>query len=244
MTRKTYSELKQDVLVALDMNNEDFVRESEFIMYLNDALSECEAHLVKMDKDYFLKNARLKDTTTPVPNTGLVAGTSEYAFPADIYGNKIKEMVYNNGSDVYEIRKIRGANRFGFVEPIENETVTNPYLEYLIINDSTANGMRIKMVPTPRETGDYVSIWYHRSAERIPANPTGAEYIDIPEFYTYIKAAVAAKCALKEGHPRLQALIGEWQYFRELMLTTLSEQTQDSEESLVIPDMTHYRRHT
>lgn len=222
------------------MENEDFVSDSELVSYFNDALSDCEAIIMGTRQDYFLTSAKLDNgSLTP----GLVSGQSLYNLPADIYANKIREIVYNDGSKVYEIKPLRSLHKFARVADENNYATAEDFLKFIILNKNTTDGMQLQLIPTPLETNNYVDIWYVRSAERLPDVPVGTEVVDIPEFYTYFKAAVKAKCAMKEGHPRIQMLLGEWQYYRQQMLDTLTEQvaTDDNE---VLMDLSHYANHS
>jgi len=81
----TYSNIKEKIENDLDLIDEDFISETELLGYMNEALADAQAviHTLGLEATYFLKN----DTIN------LVGGTSDYAYPSDIYAMKIRKML-------------------------------------------------------------------------------------------------------------------------------------------------------
>lgn len=235
MITKTFAELKEDILDDLDLSDEDFVRNRELVARFNDAIEEAEAVYMNQNQDYFLTSAKLINTKTPTVSYGLVDGQADYFLPTNLYGNKVRELVYNDGINIYKINLLRGVNKFASLENLEaNSDNNSDMLRYILVNNSASEGTKIKLIPTPKETGNYVTVHYIRQSDRMPYPYVGTEVIDLPMFYKYFKASVKAQLAMKEGHPRLQAIINEWQYFRELMINTTAEKTADDANEMIM----------
>jgi len=93
----TWAEIKAKVQRDLDIESEVFVNDAELLGYCNDAIDEAEAEIMGVYSDYFLA----RETIT------LVSGTETYSLPSDIFAHKVRRVMYNNGSSVYEIRRMR-----------------------------------------------------------------------------------------------------------------------------------------
>lgn len=240
MLQKTFSELKADVLKNLDMDEETFIQDSELVDRFNDALEEMEAVYMNQNQEYFITEGKLINQLTPVIQYGLVSGQRDYFLPQNMYGLKIREIVYRaNDNEIFIIPQQRGINKFAYMEVIDSQNIGKDYYRYVLINPSASEGMKLRLNPTPLETGDFVKIFYIRQAERIPYDYTGNEVIDLPMFYGYFKAAVSYRLALKEGHPRLVELKEDWLRQKELMQNTTAEKTA-SDENEITADLSSY----
>lgn len=240
MIQKTFAELKQDILDDLDMTDEDFVLDRELVARFNDAIEEAEAVYMNQNQDFFLTEGKIINSKSPVVQYGIVNGQQDYFLPDNMYGLKIKEISYvGNDNDIYPIKQLRGIDKFTLMESMNYNNVDRDYYSYILYNQSSSDGQKIRLVPTPLETGDFIKIAYIRQADRIPYPYTGSEIVDLPMFYGYFKACVKYRLALKEGHPRLMELKEDWIRQKELLQNTTAEKTA-SDENIIITDLSSY----
>ena len=224
MSFATYGEIRAKVEVDLDMEDETFVKPDEMLGYCKDAIHEAEVIINSLCADYFLAEPYVLN---------LVAGQSEYDLPTDIFADKVRRIVYYDGSELYNIKRQRRTNSFRDIEDIQtNETFT-----YQILNGSTP-GRKIHFYPTPQanETAT-VKIWYIRNAN-LPSTDT--DIIDINEFRSFIEKAMKMYCMAKEGHPNLDMAVREYEAEKEAMDKTLRDRIPD-EDTQVEQDHTFYR---
>ncbi len=153
----TYGELKDKVLVDMDLQDELQVQPDEFAGYCNEAIDEAEAEILTLNEDYFL-------TFTPFD---FVAGQANYPLPDDCYGAKLRGFVYQNGSTVYLINRFRNYRKFERIADAENFDQGDDY-RYLLHNPSPRSGYQMEIVPTPVASGTFGKLWYIRNAQRIP----------------------------------------------------------------------------
>jgi hypothetical protein len=173
------TKLKQD----LDLEQEQFIVSSELLGYINQAIDDAEAIIHGLYADYFLKS----DTLT------LSVGTQDYVLPADIYANKLRRVLYDDGSQRYRIKRIKNFDVIPFLLEQSNST---DYLRYTLENVSAGpSGIIMRFYPIPQVSGSYVTRWYIRNANRLSAD---SDICDIPEFINYIYAHVAHSVATKE----------------------------------------------
>jgi len=158
----------------------------------------------------------------------LVAGTEEYSLPTDIYANKIRQIVYRNGTQVWKVSRIRDWSKFLSYElDRAYSTTTNKY-SYFILN-TTAGSPKILISPTPVEAGAYLQVWYLRNANELTSDTS---VFDIPEAANYLMAYVKMKVMAKEMHPNLQLAISEVEAQRADTLKTLAEMVPDNENTI------------
>lgn len=188
--------------------------------------------------------------TGPTPGFGLVSGVSKYALPTNIYANKIRELVFNDGDLIYEMKpysprkkqwKVAYMNQYYFDD--------NRVFWYQLVNDSVydpanpyTTNIQIEMIPVPKISGDYVTVHYLREAQKIPYVNNGNTQIDIPEFYDYIKYEMMARCAFKTMNPKYDTLV-TWSNDAKLrMIQTLSQRKEDGAPR-IDPDFSFYEEH-
>jgi hypothetical protein len=223
----TLSELKDKIKNDLDLASEDFISETELDQYFDEAVDEAEAEIHGLYEDYFLTSA----------NIALVSGTSTYSLPSDIYAHKVRAIIYNDGSTVYPIKRIRDFRKFENIAHLGLSGSTgHPYM-YIVRNTSAAVGPQIVFYPAAQETSaTNVTIWYIRNANRLDAD---ADVLDIPEFANFILQYVKVRCYEKEGHPNLPMALQALQHERDLMLSTLSTMVPDADNEVEL-DLSHY----
>jgi len=181
LTSYTLAQLKSKIKEDLDLEEETFIEEAELTALINQAIRDAEKIVHDLYEDYFLTSAYLS----------LVTSTSEYSLPSDIYANKIRSIIYDNGSNSYEIKRLNSPIVFTSLPYIES---SDDY-QYLIVN-SLASGFKIKLFPASRETSStYATVWYIRTAKQLSSS---SDACDIPEATDYIIERAKGLCLAKE----------------------------------------------
>lgn len=233
MVLRTYADLKNEVLVETDTEAEDFIQTSEVLGYFKDAVNEAEAHIHKLglEDDYFL--------TTQTYS--LTNGQLSLAMPSNIYATKIRGLVYSTPDKVYPLRRIKGAKRFEIVENLLQNPHSGEYYRYQILNNNSTTGYIAQLLPPSYEDrANCIVMYYIRNANTIVDDNT---VVDIPEFYSFIKAYVKFKIYDKEGSVKMADALQDLNKERELMLATLAEMVPDY-DSEIPPDLSIYEEMT
>lgn len=190
----TYAELKSQIEKEMDIAGEDFIEADELIGYFNDAIDKAEAIILKLNEDYLLTSKDLN----------LVQGQSDYRIPNKILANKIRAILYNNGSEVYPIKRVRRMDKFEHIEHIKQYGESADY-QYYLKHDSANKGTRIILVPASRETSSgNVTVHFIRDANRIPLSSEATQTeidetkIDLPEAKQYIMKYVELRILKKD----------------------------------------------
>lgn len=225
----TYSEIKTKIEEDLDLEDETFITDNELLAYANEAVDEAEAEIHTVYEDYFLTKASL----------ALVQGTEEYALPEDIYGNKIRRIMYRNGGDVYTVARIRDWRKFEEYT-LELAYQSSTRYRYFIIN-STVGAPKIVLSPPAKETSAAnVTIWYLRNANRFTDDDSEC---DIPEFVSFVIQYMKVRCYEKEGNPLVQKALADLEQQRAQMNATLTAMVVDDDNEME-PDLSIYNEHT
>jgi hypothetical protein len=233
MVYKTYQTLRDEVLRETDTEAEDFVQISEVLQYFNDAVREALAHIQKLglEDDYFQKSVAYN----------LTAGLTELDLPADIYAAKIRALTYATPSLVYPIKRIKGKDKFEFIQQMLQFPSQNSYYMYDIENSSPTTGFKIKLYPVSYETiPNAIILSYVRTVTTLAAD---TDLVDIPEFYSFIKSFVKYKILSKENGPQAVEAKAEYEKETKLMLDTLTEMTPDYDNK-VQGDYSTYQEHS
>ena len=224
----TYSEIREKIENDLDLQSETFILPEEMLAYVNEAIDEAEAEIHTIYEDYFLTYETLT----------LVSGTNEYDLPADIYAHKIREIVYNNGGNLWTMRRLRDWKKIARWE-LSNQYEDGQITDYFIIN-RTAGSPRILFMPPNKESGDIIKIWYLRNANRMVDD---TDVCDIPEFVSFVIAFAKYKCLEKEGNPMIEVAVANLEQQRSQMRGVLSGMVADSGNEIEA-DYTHYEEHS
>lgn len=223
----TLAELKTKIQDDCDLEGEEFIDDTELVALINAAIDEVEQEIHALNQDYFLKAGSV---------IALVSGTSDYDVPSDIFGTKIRELVYDNGSRVYEIKRSRQRGKFTDYRKALQTSSSSAEYEYFLLN-STAGSPKIRLTPTPAESGSYLYPFYIRNANRLTVD---ADVLDIPEAANYVMKCVKVDVYTKEGDPRLQLAIqardAEW----DSIMSVLAEATADDDNEIE-PDLSAYQ---
>ena len=220
MYSPTYSELKTYLEQELDLQDETFITPNEMMSYFNEAVDMIESAIHNIYEDYFLTNTPLS----------IANGQAAYTLPSDIYAQKIRRILYNDGGAYkYEIKRVKKLEEIMFI-------VAPDLYSYIITNDST-NGLRINLYPTPQADQPFATIWYIRNAKRFTQD---TDVCDIPEFTNVLVQFVRWKCLNKEGHPDAQQAGSDLDRMKQEMVDTLTARIPD-EDNFVLKDTSFYR---
>ncbi len=226
----TYAQIVTKITNDLTLEGEDFVSPAELLGYANEAVREVEAEVHSINEDYFLSSAPLT----------LIAGTENYSMPANIYAHKIRRILYRNGSTVYAVERFKDWRKFEKAE--ENRVSGSGTVYGYMIDNSISGAPAIVLSPVPRESGNYVKIWYIRTAARFSG--ADGDICDIPEFINFVLQHIKVRCYEKEvGHPNLAMAKADLEQQRKQMNETLTGMVPDAENDIEA-DMSFYTEHT
>lgn len=138
----TYAELKSRVQKRLDLEEEVFIQEDEYQEYTRDAISFVESiiHKFRADDVYF-------ESVAPI---ALVDGQEDYALPDNIYGNKIRKIIYTKNDDIFEIKRMTRKDRYIDAALRVNFFQTTIYM-YMLLNQDPRTGPRVRLSPASQE---------------------------------------------------------------------------------------------
>lgn len=227
MEYPTFGTLKTKVQKALGMESEDFITDQEWKDYFNEGVDQVEAVIHTLYEDYFLRRNE----------TSLVNGTKTYSLPSDIYANKIRAVIYTDGSEVYPIDRI-GIRHDKFWELEVNDLSEDLEYEYTLINNNTTDGVQIRLVPTPSNepASGKMIIWYIRNATKYSAD---TDVCDLPEFSDVILQYVKVQAYEKEKNSNLPVAAAKLQNLLKNMQDTLSNMVPDG-DNRIQADLSHY----
>lgn len=157
----TYLEAKTKVQVDLDLQDEDFVTPDELVGYTNEGTKEVYAEIIELHQDYFLTSDYVS----------LQQGLAVYSMPLNIYGNKLRGVIYQNGALTYEVKKIRRPNGFQAIAMIDSYDLSADYQYYIATDDY--GQQNFTLTPTSRDTdalgaSHLMRRWYQRASNRVP----------------------------------------------------------------------------
>jgi hypothetical protein len=234
----TYLELKTKVETDLDLQQNSIISAPEMLGYCNEAIDEAEAEIHKLGIEdiYFLSYA----------NLALTNGIAEYNLPADIYANKIEGVIYKNGVNIYEVKRLRARRKFLELAEINAQPSSTDLYQYLLINRSRpdplvpTSGRKLQLIPAAQETSTNITLWYIRNAASMSAD---TDTLDIPEFANFIISFMKCRCLQKEGDPRAPDEVAVLAQQRKLMIDTLTEMVPDGDTEIE-QDLSHYQEMT
>lgn len=226
----TYAEIRTKIQRDTDTEAEEFIRPDELLDLVNEAIDEAEAeiHLLGAEENYFLTYADLPVTV----------GQELLDLPADIYANKIKNIVYSDGALVYPVRRLKGPNLYEEIADQQRATNVSDYYRYILTNATPGPQTKILLVPKSREVSTTnFRLWYLRQANRMVND---SSICDIPDFVQFIINRTIYQIWAKEGHPNAEAAKMKLEESRKLMTDTLNEMIPDGDSEIVM-DLSHYR---
>lgn len=239
----TFGKFEDKVRLDLDLEGEKgrrFISTDEMVGYCNSAINQIEARIVKIYEDYFLT-----DTTLTI-----VANQAEYDVPEDIYALKFRGMVFDDGHRTYPIKRLPRRFQFERIALANHRRSETDFFNYYIKNSST-DGYKIVLVPTPLVGGEHVRLWYIRNAQRVPLVQEGSEeqtrdtVIDIPEASNFILHYMKVECLGKEDKtsPAYDKAVAELALLETNLVDTLTNMVPDDDTDIVELDTSHYEEH-
>jgi hypothetical protein len=225
----------------LDLQDADnFIQNDEMVGYVNEGIKEAESDILKLSEDYFL---------VPDATITWVSGTADYALPSDIYGEKIRGLVYVNGVKIYPIRRLRDPDLFYKIQELNINPTNEQERQFFLKSGAAGAQGKFTFVPTPQESGAFVKYAYIRSAQRVPLLSEGgtrtaqlATILDIPEWTDFIIQWAKVRCYEKEKDSRLPDAQAALLAIRKSMNEALTQKTPDNEDQIPM-DMGFYCEH-
>lgn len=207
MTLFTWAEIKEKVKRRLDIEEEDFMSDTELLDIANEAIDEIEAEIHDTYEDYYLTSA----------NIAMVAGTQDYDLPSDIYAQKIRSVQYKESNTFYYEMMPININEIMDVEDSED-------YRYMLIN-TASSGQKLRLYPAARVSAPtYITVWYYRNAKRLTQD---SDICDIPEFVRYLADYLKVEIMSKDLNPMVTKAITDLEKTKQLMLRTLSRRVPD-----------------
>lgn len=172
-TFRNYGFISQKVQYDLDLQDETFIQPDELVGYANEGLKEAFAEILGVRENYYL-------TKWFVPCT---AGNDLFILPPNIYANKIRGVMYQNGSIIYALKRMREKELFESIAYVNQYGLSDEY-RYLIRNDIPGQPC-MQLVPPCRVVDNAVFpplpnplltmlVYYIRETNRVPL--TGEYY--------------------------------------------------------------------
>lgn len=241
MILPTYGQIELKVRKDLDLlDDQNFIVQDEMAGYYNDAVDEAESEILNIGEDYFLDYA-------PVT---LVDGTAEYALPANIYAQKIRTLLYINGTIRYEVPRLREPHKFQQKSDIDYYGSGPNEYAYMLINATEEEQAKIMLSPPAKESGSVMQLWYLRNAKRVGLQSDGtsradqlATILDIPEFRAFIEQRMKCSCYEKDKDVRLVKAEEKLEKLRAMMINTLTKRTPDGQNQVPF-DVSIYEEHS
>jgi hypothetical protein len=229
MKTYTFGDLRNKIEAQLDLRGENFITYEELLAYCNDAISEAEAelHRLQIEDQYFLSSTTLT----------LIEGQTTIDFPSDIYANKVVSIICKEPDGLtYKVKQYHHTHRKDRFERILNAHPADEY-QFIVLNQTTP---KMLIAPAARSGSPQFTIWYIRQVKRVTDD---SSIIEVPEFDMFLEASVKAKCRAKENLGAIPPdAMAEIQTARNLMLDTLANQV--SEEADYDTYFEHYVNHS
>lgn len=169
--------VQDDTDISSDDPDEQFIKFSEFIGYFNEGIEEARNEICALDEDYFLS----KDSLI------MIEGESDYPMPENIYADKIRGVVFDDGSERYMVKRLRRKDLFMNIHRSSDSDNADGAYQHYIRND-TPGERKFVLLPAAREestpdTADLsatppevqapfvlpITRYYIRNANRIPS---------------------------------------------------------------------------
>lgn len=217
----TWAEIREKITAECDLEDEDFVRRDELLSYANEAIDEAEAEIHSLYEDYFLSK---KDIS-------VVRGDEFFSTATlipDIYADKIREIIFREGSGttVYTVNRLKDWRKFK-QKALSDTQVTTDLYQYFLVNTTPGNP-QIMLVPKAREAGT-MTVWYLRNANRLALD---TDVCDIPEFINFVFSHMKMKVYAKEGHPGYPEALERLETERARMNAVLAARVPDMDNEI------------
>jgi hypothetical protein len=215
----TLLEMRDEVKADLDLEDATFgedvsISDADIDRWINLGIRKAERIILGLYEDYFISYVAIPITS----------GDNKIDYPSDIYGNKIRKIVYDSGTgqEVFEVKRIKdimSATAFDLL----NTAVTQPILRWFPVNDGT-DGRKIQLFPSTSRDGT-LHVWYIRNAKQLSDD---SDVTDIDEFAEFITVYAKLKAAIKDQHP----LASDY----KVMLTELEDDLKSTLAGMVLDE--------
>lgn len=230
MSYRTFGDLRSQVEAEVDTEGEEFVTDPEIMRYFNSAVVICEAAIVKLGlREKYLQAEAYIST---------IQNQTDYALPADIVANKVRKVIYRNGTIIYQMKPMF-AERGYEIEDVSTVNPPNEYYHFSMYKSGEDTIFRI----TPRalqNVTNAIRLIYMKALNRYTADSINCNVPDI--CYEFIMSYVRYRIYAKEsaGNANTQDEKSNMQMFNTLMQETLQNQIADPDADLVEADQSHY----
>lgn len=222
----TLKSMRDQIKADLDLEDEDFIQDSDINTWLNDAIKVAESEIHTLYEDYFLDDV----TVT------LTSGQNLYDYPSDIYGNKVRKIIFREASagstSVHEIRRVRNLVDAKSRDIYNNNS--NPILQWSPHNDAT-EGRKIRLYPEVARDG-FMVVYYLRNAKQLVDD---SDITDIDEFSRFLVQYGKTQAYLKDGDPRADDSKILEEQFKQEMILSLANMVPDNNNEFEL-DTSHY----
>lgn len=225
---RTLKDIRDQVIDDLDLNEETFVSETDLNRWINDAIEDAEGEIHVLYEDYYL---------TEEDPVAITAGQTKVDYPADIYANKIRKIIFSDGSSnsiaTHEVKQIKDITRAKELD-IYYDSSTNPILRWMPSNKAS-EGRKIRLFPDSGRSG-FLYVFYIRNATKLVAD---TDICDIDEFERYIVQFTKTQAYLKDGDPRADDSKILEEQLRGKMISQLTDMAPDDNTEIEM-DISHY----
>ena len=221
----TLKELRDEVKSDLDLEDSTFgedvtISDADINRWINLGIKKAERIIMGLYEDYFLSFTSI----------AIVSNVNKYSFPTDIYANKIRKIIFDNGStsNVHEVKRIKSLSEATEYD-LMTTSVSDPLLRWYPVNSLSA-GRKIQIFPKYSRNGT-LSVWYIRNAKQLA---TDNDVTDIDEFSEYITTYAKMKAAVKDNDPRAKDFQEDLAELEIEMQSTLSAMVPDENDEMPI----------
>lgn len=184
MTYLTWGEIKRQIQNKHGIEGDKDYPEQELIDIANKAINKVEAHIIKLQQDYFLT----------VHSINVLGGQLEYDLPNDIYAYKIRRVFLPKGQPVY-----RAVNL--------NDMMDESKFRYQILNHS--DGQR--KLTLNKSIGDTtLKIYYTRNANKLTLLGGDGQIVDIMEYADAVMDRMSYMIEFKDKSPTVQLALNDY----------------------------------
>ena len=224
----TRAQLRTRIRTEMDLLDEPGISDAEINYAIQEAMSVVGAKIRGLYEDYFLKRGTLD----------LVSGTADVSYPTDCFANKVRALIYRNGSTrIFRIPRLKAMEQYLEAELSAGNAIWSPETAKFIPMDSA-----MKLIPTPTESGTGVLVcWYIRDLDAMDAD---ADLCDIPEWEHVVVAYAEDVIARnKPGLGDSTKTSSKLDAIMALMESDLSNRSPDDDD-FVPRDTSTYEEHS
>lgn len=171
----TLLDLREQFKSDLDMREEQWITDEDIDRYINNGIKTAHQKIVRLYEDYFLD----------MESQELPATQGYLTYPANIYGNKVRALVYRDGpigasGVTCEFTKVKTIGTASMMNNLYSSATTAYHRYWIPTNSPTAEN--IKLFPASGQSG-WVDVWFIRKPATLVAD---TDVCPIPEFADYV----------------------------------------------------------